>query len=111
MNFSEYQKISARTVTPSLKNEILCYGLGISGEAGEVTDLIKKVYFHGHKLDKQDMAKELGDVMWYISQIASFENLDLAEIAQLNINKLKKRYPHGFSTEDSIKRVDTKETQ
>ncbi|MBS4195354.1 nucleoside triphosphate pyrophosphohydrolase family protein [Lederbergia citri] len=103
LTLNEYQRISTRSANPH-KHELINYGLGIAGEAGEVADLIKKSMFHGHNVDKDEIKKELGDVMWYLSQIARLAGLTLEEIAEANIEKLKKRYPDGFSTEASINR-------
>jgi NTP pyrophosphatase (non-canonical NTP hydrolase) len=105
MNLNEYQELSSRTAN-NHEYALANFGLGIAGEAGEVADLIKKVVFHNHVIDKQNICKELGDVLWYISQIASLSGLTLEEIAETNINKLKERYPEGFSTERSINRKE-----
>ncbi|WP_096269381.1 nucleoside triphosphate pyrophosphohydrolase family protein [Paucisalibacillus globulus] len=105
MELNDYQELSARTATRH-DLELLNFGLGISGEAGEVADLIKKFYFHGHDIEMDKIKKELGDVLWYLSQIARLAGLTLEEVAQGNIDKLKRRYPEGFSVEASIKRVD-----
>ena len=78
--------------------------LGIAGEAGEVADHIKKHIGHGHPLDKQAIAKELGDVLWYVAAMANVLDFPLEKIAQMNIDKLKARYPNGFSHEASINR-------
>ncbi|PFY49056.1 nucleoside triphosphate pyrophosphohydrolase family protein [Bacillus toyonensis] len=83
--------------------------LGLAGEAGEVADIIKKCNFHGHKVQKTEIIKELGDIMYYVSVGAHELGYTLQEIAEININKLAKRYPEGFSVEASINRVDTKE--
>lgn len=104
MKLNEYQELSARTANPH-ENEILNYGLGISGEAGEVSDLIKKSQFHGHDISLDKVKKELGDVLWYLSQIARISGLSLEEVAQGNIDKLKARYPEGFDVEKSKNRV------
>lgn len=80
--------------------------LGISGEAGEVTDYIKKVAFHGHELDKDKLVKEIGDVLWYAALLADTIGINLEEIAIRNIDKLKIRYPEGFSHENSINRKE-----
>lgn len=72
---------------------------GLSGEAGELTDMIKKWIFHNSDLDENHAKKELGDVMWYIAMICESFGWSLDEIMQMNIDKLKKRYPDGFDTE------------
>lgn len=105
MKLNEYQQLAERTA-PTHDNELLNYGLGITGEAGEVADLIKKSMFHGHKISKDEIAKELGDTLWYLSQIARLAGLTLEEVATKNIQKLAKRYPEGFSSEASINREE-----
>lgn len=106
MNLNEYQELAKRTANPH-ENALINYGLGISEEAGEASGLIKKSSFHGHSIDRKDVKKELGDVLWYLSNIADIAGITLEEVATANIEKLRKRYPEGFSVKDSIKRVDT----
>lgn len=100
MNFKEYQEQSARTDGGNLT----AHFLGLCGESGEVVELFKKHIAHGHELDTAKLAKELGDVLWYISAIATGLDLSLDDIAQANIDKLKVRYPDRFSVERSINR-------
>lgn len=107
MDFKKYQEEMHRTANMDGMHflENLTVGaLGISGEAGEVTDCIKKVVFHHHELDKVELAYELGDVLWYVTYLAQCLGYSLEEIAQLNIEKLQKRYPEGWSAERSINR-------
>lgn len=85
---------------------LAAYGLGITGEAGEVADLIKKHIGHGHDLDVNKLKLELGDVLWYVSGLAHVLGLSLSEIAEANLAKLNKRYPHGFSSEASKNRSE-----
>lgn len=108
MQLNEYQQLAQRTANHNQEFALANWGLGITGEAGEVADLIKKSVFHNHVVDKVEIQKELGDVMWYLAQIATTAGLTLEEIATANIEKLRKRYPNGFSIEDSVKRIDTK---
>jgi NTP pyrophosphatase (non-canonical NTP hydrolase) len=81
-------------------------GLGLAGETGEVVEHIKKWVGHGHDLDVDKVKKELGDVLWYISELATVMDLSMEEIARANIRKLEERYPKGFNPIDSITRVD-----
>ena len=107
MNFSDYQRETMRTAGAQEGLDALAaFGLGIAGEAGEVADRVKKELFHGHAIDHAAMKKELGDVLWYLSALACLYGLTLEEVAQTNIDKLRKRYPNGFSTEDSLRRLD-----
>lgn len=105
MNLNEYQELSSKTANHH-EYALANFGLGITGEAGEVADLIKKAVFHNHNIDKDNICKELGDVLWYLSQIASLAGIELDEVATKNIEKLKKRYPNGFDTERSINRIE-----
>jgi NTP pyrophosphatase (non-canonical NTP hydrolase) len=75
--------------------------LGLCGESGEVADIVKKATFQGHELDVAHIAKELGDVAWYLAVAANSIGYDLETIMQMNIDKLKKRYPEGFDSERS----------
>lgn len=102
-----YQIAAMRTA--GMENKIYRLGnfaLGIAGEAGEVADYIKKVLYHGHPMDKDKLCKELGDVLWYIATLADTACFTLEEVARVNIEKLKKRYPEGFNKERSINRGD-----
>ena len=80
--------------------------MGLCGESGEVADLLKKHMFHGEDLDKEDLAKELGDVCWYIAMICTAAGLKFEDILRGNIEKLKRRYPDGFSEEASKNRKE-----
>lgn len=86
---------------------LLCsLALGVSGEGGEVADMIKKHVFHGHPLDCDKLVKEIGDTLWYLGQLSQAVGWPLSLVAEMNIEKLKKRYPNGFTKQDSIARVD-----
>ena len=97
MNLKEYQKL-CKTTAQEFKNkekEILTWGLGIAGEAGDLAGCIKKTFSHDN--DQKDGIKEnLGDTLWYVAMICNFFDWDLEEILEENIKKLKKRYPQGF---------------
>lgn len=112
MDFKKYQAEAKRTMKESgtFESNVSEYALGICGESGEVADYLKKVLFHGHDFDVNEVKGELGDVLWYASALATVMNIDLAEVAQMNIDKLRKRYPAGFNATDSVKRVDTKQS-
>ncbi len=108
MKFNEYQELAARTRNETLspKMELGNYSLGIPCEAGEVGDIMKKHIYHNHALDKDEVIKELGDTLWYMANLCTLLEIDLSEVAETNIEKLKKRYPNGFSQEDSINRKE-----
>jgi NTP pyrophosphatase (non-canonical NTP hydrolase) len=78
--------------------------MGLAGETGELIDMLKKWVGHGHELDLGEVEKELGDILWYISEIATILDLRLAQIAEKNEAKLSARYPEGFSVERSRNR-------
>ena len=86
--------------------ELLNGALGLTGEAGEVADAIKKFIFHGHDLDRDGLIKELGDVCWYLALLCHAIDVPLEEVMIRNIEKLKKRYPEGFSESASINREE-----
>ena len=107
MNFNEYQVLALRTASnKSNDNMILNGALGLNGEAGEVADIVKKHLFQGHDLDNEKIAYEIGDVIWYCAVLAKGIGHSLDTIADMNIDKLKKRYPNGFLAEASINRKD-----
>lgn len=80
--------------------------LGLSGEVGEFNDMIKKWIFHEKQFDEEHAKKELGDVMWYVAMMCESFGWDLDEIMQMNVDKLKARYPKGFSVERANNRKD-----
>ena len=108
MTINEYQKLAMTTLNPALdKKDVLINGvMGLCGESGEVIDIVKKHLAQGHELDKEKIIKELGDVAWYMAEIATVLDVELEDVLVQNIEKLKKRYPEGFSTEKSINRED-----
>lgn len=108
MEINEYQKLAMVTLNKNLdKKEILTNSvMGLCGESGEACDIVKKHLFHGHELDREYLIKELGDVAWYLAEAASALDINLDEVFERNIEKLKKRYPEGFSEERSINRTE-----
>jgi NTP pyrophosphatase (non-canonical NTP hydrolase) len=106
-DLDHYQAEVARTIDGMpAEFRAPCYALGIAGEAGEVADLLKKSLYHGHELSIDKLRKELGDVLWYVAALARIYGLTLSGVATVNIEKLRKRYPAGFSNEASITRRD-----
>lgn len=104
MQINEYQKLAMRTASGMNYEHhgmLMNGALGLCGESGEVADIVKKATFQGHDLDTDHVAKELGDICWYIAVSATAIGYDLETIMQMNIEKLKKRYPNGFSSERS----------
>ena len=107
MRVNEYQQLAMTTLNPELsKRDILINSvMGLCGEAGEAIDIVKKWMAQGHELDKDHLAKELGDIAWYLAEAATALDISLEEILQANIDKLKKRYPEGFETKRSLVRL------
>ena len=108
MDLNEYQRLAARTIGQNrTPDQQLCNAaLGIAGEAGEVADTMKKHLFHGFPLDRDALVKELGDCLWYIAMLGTALGIDLDEIGRTNIEKLRRRYPDGFSEERSRNRTE-----
>ncbi len=106
MNINEYQALAMTTLNPELsKKDVLINSvMGLCGESGEAIDLVKKWLHQGHALDKEKLTKELGDIAWYLAEAATALDIPLEEIFRRNIDKLRARYPAGFSTERSRNR-------
>ncbi|MBQ7306061.1 MAG: nucleoside triphosphate pyrophosphohydrolase family protein [Clostridia bacterium] len=107
MTLNEYQQLALTTLNPALnKKDVLINGvMGLCGESGEAIDIVKRHLAQGHELDREHLIKELGDVAWYLAETAFALDVSLEEVCQRNIDKLKARYPEGFSTERSIHRT------
>ena len=98
MNLYEYQNASRRTLPVEMSDlDRLVFALGLCGEAGEAGELVKKNIGHGRQMDYLRLQEELGDVLWYVAAVASAYGLGLDTIASANVEKLKKRYPEGFT--------------
>jgi NTP pyrophosphatase (non-canonical NTP hydrolase) len=107
MTLDEYQALAARTIgTRTPADQLSNMALGLAGEAGETADMLKKHLFHGKPLDADELIKELGDVLWYVAGMATAVGASLDDVAQRNVDKLRKRYPDGFSVEASARRAD-----
>lgn len=108
--FALYQTLATKTSSMNgnspIRERVAMAAMGLSGEAGEAIDYIKKVMFHGHDLDKDRLTKEMGDVLWYLSELCECFELKMEDVAAKNIAKLKQRYPQGFSVEASRNRVE-----
>ena len=120
MTINEYQKEALRTA-PTRQKSAQCGGwgdphqwrmqlenglMGLNGEAGEAIDILKKHLFQGHPLEREHLAKELGDVAWYLAVTAFAIGYDLETVLQMNVNKLRKRYPKGFDADRSLHREE-----
>ena len=108
MTINEYQKLAMTTLNPALdeKDVLINSVMGLCGESGEAIDIVKKWLAQGHELDKEHLAKELGDIAWYLAEAATALGMPLEDILEANIEKLKKRYPEGFETKRSLFRTE-----
>ena len=108
MNLDDYQQLAARTLGRDRTHEqqLANAALGLTGEAGETAEIIKKHLFHATPLDQDALIKELGDCLWYIGAFATVLGVSLDDIALRNVDKLRKRYPEGFDTERSRNRAE-----
>lgn len=108
MTINEYQNLAMRTVNPELSKEQMLINsvMGLCGESGEAIDIVKKWYAHGHELDREHLKKELGDIAWYLAEAATALDLDLSDVLECNIEKLKRRYHEGFEKERSVDRIE-----
>ncbi len=80
--------------------------LGMSGEVGEFNDMIKKWVFHEKELDMEHAKKEAGDILWYVVMLCESFGWNMEEIMQMNVDKLKARYPEGFDVERANHRAE-----
>ena len=108
MTPNEYQVQAMRWLNPELseKDTLINGVMGLCGESGEVIDLVKKHLSQGHPLNREAIAKELGDVAWYLAETAHILGYPLEDIFRMNLEKLSARYPDGFSTKRSIHRAE-----
>ena len=107
MSPNEYQEKALRTENKDCKYPRIINGvLGLTGEAGECADMVKKAYYQGHDIGREHFAKELGDVLWYIALCADSQGYTLEEIMEMNIAKLTARYPAGFNADESLHRKE-----
>ena len=123
MTGSEYQKLAMRTndkksndrlfeMSASIHQECKDFGgilntcLGLSGEVGEFNDMIKKWIFHEKQLDIDHAKKEAGDICWYLAMLCESFGWSLDGIMQMNVDKLKARYPEGFDIERANHRAE-----
>lgn len=104
MNFNDYQKWAMSKLGGD-HPEFAC-ALGLAGEAGETVDMLKKHWCHGKPLDTEKLAKELGDVLYYLAALSGVMGIDFNKVMEMNVDKLNARYPGGFSKEAAAKRAD-----
>lgn len=105
MTLNDYQQAAQRTANAKTSaDKLLNACLGLAGEVGEFCDPVKKYFFQGHDLEKEELKKELGDILWYVAEAACAIGCLLDDVARDNLDKLEGRYPDGFDPERSMHR-------
>lgn len=107
MTLNDYQRAAGRTSSAPWpeRERLLVQTLGLCGEAGEVADLVKKDAWHGQPLTDERLCDELGDVLWYLADVARARGIDLELVAARNIAKLERRYPDGFVVGGGVRAI------
>lgn len=107
LTMNEYQQLAARTINEGLpEDHKLCHALhGLAGEVGEIHSIFQKT-LQGHTFTADDLKKEIGDLLWFIAELCTVNDFEMQDVAQGNIDKLKERYPDGFSEERSVHRKE-----
>ena len=108
MTINEYQKLAMTTLNKELSNKDVLINavMGLCGESGEAIDIVKKHLHQGHELNKEKLIKELGDIAWYLAEACFALDVELETVLTMNIEKLKKRYPEGFTVDKSVNRSE-----
>lgn len=107
MTGNDYQKLASRTIRHDMwKSELEYHALhGMVGEIGELHSIYQKRY-QGHEDTDEHRKKEIGDLLWFIAEYCTACDWSLDEIMQMNIAKLRARYPEGFDAEHSLHRKE-----
>lgn len=107
MTMNEYQALAARTINNSMNRaQQEAHALhGLAAEVGEIHSLYQKIY-QGHTIDEAHIQKELGDLLWFVAELATAYGWRLEDVAAMNIDKLRARYPEGFDAQRSLHRAE-----
>jgi len=108
IDFTIYQRQANRTAKKSddLNYNLTHAALGLAGESGEFVDAVKKAAIYNRPLDKENLLEEMGDLLWYVALACESLGVSMADVAQQNIDKLKKRYPDAYADEYASLRLD-----
>ena len=107
MDFPIYQLQAMRTAKPMEPiDDLMHAALGLAGEAGEFADAVKKNFVYGRELDRENAIEELGDILWFVALGCNALGVSMADVAQANIDKLRRRYPEKYEDELAYKRMD-----
>lgn len=103
-----FQEEALRSMRNDLPYEAICSNMcmGLAGETGETVDIFKKHIYQGKDLDINDVIEEIGDILWYIANLCNVNKITMKECMDSNVEKLRKRYPNGFSVKDALERAD-----
>ena len=103
-----FQEEALRCMRNDLPYEAICSNMcmGLAGETGETVDIFKKHIYQGKDLDINDVIEEIGDILWYIANLCNVNKITMKECMESNVEKLRKRYPNGFSIKDALERAD-----
>ena len=103
-----FQEEALRSMRSDLPYEAICSNMcmGLAGETGETVDIFKKHIYQGKDLDINDVIEEIGDILWYIANLCNVNKITMKECMDSNVEKLRKRYPNGFSVKDALERSD-----
>jgi NTP pyrophosphatase (non-canonical NTP hydrolase) len=106
MKLTEYQISAHVTSNKALNNEqgLAMASMGLAGETGEVVDELKKILYHGKPLDLDKLAKEIGDVLWYVAELCTRLHIKLEGVAHLNLEKLRLRHGSSFKNHEKQNR-------
>lgn len=106
MTGNEYQRLAARTINEELPDfSKMHHALhGMASEIGEIHGIYQKVYQGHTDCENEHLKKEVGDLLWFIAEYCTSLRWNLEDIMEMNIEKLKKRYPDGFDADKSVNR-------
>lgn len=113
LTLAEYQRAASRTINQSLTRDdrLVDAAAGLAEEAGEVLGLVRKHVFMHHDLDRARLIAELGDALWCLTGVADAAGVSLDDVAAANLEKLRRRYPDGYSDAASARRADKPEAR
>lgn len=107
MTANEYQRLASRTINKNMsEKEVEYHALHLmAAEIGELHSIYQKVY-QGHEASEEHKKKEVGDILWGIAEYCTAKGWHLEDVMQMNIDKLKARYPEGFDPDKSLHRKE-----
>lgn len=107
----QYDEFGSRLGSSHDQLKVLHSAMGISGEAGELMDAVKKHVLYNKPLDVENVKEELGDLLWYMALMLDQAGSSFEEVMEMNFEKLEKRYPSGFTEKHAQLRLDKGESK